>query len=81
MTIVTRRTGGAINSTATKRVTGALTESTTKRVPAALLGLGPFLLLEGDYDGALILTEPDDVQAQEDNMELEGFMRLEGSQE
>lgn len=80
MTIITKRvppgaSGGAtkrVTATAaggsTKRVTGAITAATTKRVAGELLIDGPFLLLEGDFDGLLRIEE-----------DGAGSLKLEGS--
>lgn len=55
-------------TTKTQRVpSGAITSTTTRRVPSEAIGLGPFLLLTGDFEGALRLADP-----------LEGYLKLTG---
>jgi hypothetical protein len=64
----TQRITGTITEDIIKRVVGAITASTTVRVPTEVIGLGPFLLLEGDSAGALALEGDSD-----------GYLKLEGS--
>jgi len=66
----TNRITGAITADTTKRVVGAITASITVRVPEEVIGLGPFLLLEGDFAGALAYEQAT----------VDGYMKLEGSQ-
>lgn len=65
----TQRIVGAITQDITRRVTGAITASITVRVPDEVIGLGPFLLLEGDFIG-LLTMEGDDT---------DGYLGLQGS--
>lgn len=65
----TNRITGAITASTTKRVTGAITASTTVRVPEEVIGLGPFLLLEGDFAGALAYEQND----------IDGYLKLQGA--
>lgn len=68
MTTVTKRVPSGAAGGATLRVVGAITSSTTTvRVPE-VIGLGPFLMLEGDFGGALALEGDED-----------GYLRLQGS--
>lgn len=53
----------------TKRVTGAIATSKTQRIPSIIIPIGPFLLLEGDSSGVLLLGNPD----------IDGFMKLQGT--
>lgn len=69
----TSRITGAITADSTKRVTGAITESTTVRVPEEVIGLGPFLLLEGDFSGALAF------EAIDEESDPVGYVKIEGS--
>lgn len=69
----TNRVTGAITADITRRVTGAITESTTVRVPDGVIGLGPFLLLEGDFSGGLAFPVVDD----EDD--FDGYLKLQGT--
>lgn len=81
MTIVTKRTPSGAAGGATSRVTGALTQDITKRVvgtitasitvrvPTEVIGLGPFLLLEGDFTGALAYEQDT----------TDGYLKLQGS--
>lgn len=69
----TQRITGAITADATKRVVGTITASITVRVPEELIGLGPFLLLEGDSAGALV---PEELL---DHGEVDGYLKLQGS--
>lgn len=69
----TQRITGAITADTTKRVVGAITESTTRRVPEVIPGLGPFLLLEGDYAGALRF------EAIDEETDPVGYLKLQGS--
>jgi hypothetical protein len=64
----TKRVTASAAGGSTQRVTGAITADTTKRVTTETLTDGPFLLLEGDFDGALRLEE-----------DGAGFLKLEGS--
>lgn len=63
----TLRITGAITASTTKRVIGAITASTTVRVTEDVIGLGPYLLLEGDYAGAVPLEG-----------DADGYLRIEG---
>jgi hypothetical protein len=56
-----------INATQRIEDTSTITEDTTYRQPSEVIGLGPFLLLEGDYEGALRLGS-----------EYNGYLKLEG---
>jgi hypothetical protein len=67
-TTTTKRVGSGAAGGATLRVVGAITTSTTVRVPEEVIGLGPFLLLEGDFAGALALEGDED-----------GYLKLEGT--
>lgn len=64
----TLRVVGAITQDITRRVTGAITASTTVRVPEEVIGFGPFLLLEGDYAGAIAVENGPD-----------GYLKLQGT--
>lgn len=68
MTDVTKRVPSGAAGGATLRITGAITASTTVRVPEEVIGLGPFLLLEGDLAGALAVEGDED-----------GYLKLQGS--
>ncbi|WP_370057661.1 hypothetical protein [Sinorhizobium fredii] len=66
-------------TTVIKRVSsGAITSNVTRRVPE-VIGLGPFLLLEGDFSGALAFEAGPDEEAIEDGLEVDGYLRLQGS--
>lgn len=69
MTTTTKRVLSGVSGGATSRVVSAatqnitkrlavttLTEGTTARLVSDVLGLGPFLLLSGDFEGALRLS-------------------------
>lgn len=68
MTTVTKRVPPGATGGATQRVVGAITASTTVRVPEEIIGLGPFLLLEGDSAGALAMEGDED-----------GYLKVQGS--
>jgi hypothetical protein len=64
----TQRITGTITEDITRRVVGVITASTTVRVPVDVIGLGPFLLLEGDFAGALAMEGDES-----------GYLRLQGA--
>ena len=68
LTILAKRVTANAAGGATLRVTGAITASTTVRVPTEVIGHGPFLLLEGDFAGAL---------AHEGD--VDGYLKVQGS--
>ncbi|CAN7397825.1 hypothetical protein LJR235_002380 [Pararhizobium sp. LjRoot235] len=51
----------------TKRISGAITQRITRRMPKDVIEIGPFLLLTGDHEGALRLTD-----------EFSGYLKLTG---
>lgn len=71
-TTTTKRVGSGAAGGATLRVVGAITVSTTVRVPEEVIGLGPFLLLEGDFAGALAFPVVDE------ETDIDGYLKLEG---
>jgi hypothetical protein len=73
MTDVTKRVPSGAAGGATLRVVGSITESTTVRVPEDVIGLGPFLLLEGDFSGALAFEDIND------ETDVDGYLKLQGT--
>lgn len=67
MTTITNRVPPGVTEIATRRVVGAITQNITRRVPEEIIGRGPFLMLEGDFAGALAVEGDED-----------GYLRLQG---
>jgi hypothetical protein len=73
MTTVTKRVPSGASGGSTLRVVGAITSSITVRVPEEVIGLGPFLLLEGDFSGALAFPVVDE------EADFDGYLKLQGT--
>lgn len=73
MTTVTKRVPSGAAGGATLRVVGAITALITVRVPEEVIGLGPFLLLEGDFAGALAFPVVDE------EADFDGYLKLQGT--